>query len=216
MTVIQKAREAVAQYDSIGNHAILHTSDMLSVVLGPFANKETVQGLSEYTLPELADMSVEEMEAEGVTRNQALTLHAALLLGKRYSQSKAASKMIIRSPEDAADFLMEEMRQLKQECFVGLFLNTKNEVIRKKTLFVGSLNSSIVHPRELYREAVKCSAASVIVAHNHPSGSPDPSQEDVHITRRLADSGKTIGIELLDHVVIGDRQFVSLKEKGFM
>ncbi|TMN23737.1 DNA repair protein RadC [Lentibacillus cibarius] len=216
MTVIQKAREAVAKYESIGNHAILHTTDMLSVVLGPFANKETVQKLSEYALPELADMFVEEMEAEGLTRNQALTLHAALLLGKRYSQSKAEPTTMIRSPENAADFLMEEMRQLKQEHFVGLFLNTKNELIRKKTLFVGSLNSSIVHPRELYREAVKCSAASVIVAHNHPSGSPEPSQEDGHITRRLADSGKTIGIELLDHVVIGDRQFVSLKEKGFM
>jgi len=108
------------------------------------------------------------------------------------------------------------MRDLKQEHFIAMFLNTKNQVIHRQTIFIGSLNASIVHPREVYKEAVKRSAASVICAHNHPSGDPTPSQEDIHVTRRLTECGKMLGIELLDHLVIGDRNFVSLKEKGYL
>ncbi|QKY69348.1 DNA repair protein RadC [Lentibacillus sp. CBA3610] len=216
MSVIEKAREAVTEYDSIGEHGLISTYDMLSVVLGPFAKRETVEKLSVYSLRSLAEMTVKELEAEGLTRNQAVTLHASMLLGKRSMQSKKERRTVIRSPEDVADYLNCDMGQLNQEHFVTLLLNTKNEIMHKITLFIGSLNASIVHPRELYREAVKYSAASVIVAHNHPSGSPKPSQEDVHITRRLAESGKMIGIELLDHVVIGDGRYVSMKEKGYL
>ena len=89
-------------------------------------------------------------------------------------------------------------------------------LFRSETIFKGSLNSSIVHPREVFREAVKRSAASIICFHNHPSGDPTPSQEDIHVTRRLADSGKMMGIEVLDHIIIGDRKFTSLKEKGYL
>ncbi|MFC2946779.1 JAB domain-containing protein [Virgibacillus sediminis] len=135
-------------------------------------------------------MTVHELEAEGLTHNQALMLHAAMLLSKRYTQTENRHGTVIRTPDDAADYLMEEMRQYRQEHFVALMLNTKNEVTHKKTIFIGSLNSSVVHPRELFREAVKCSASSVIVAHNHPSGTPSPSPEDIHITRKLADSGE--------------------------
>src|SRR5699024_12812944 len=125
-------------------------------------------------------------------------------------------RYIIRSPEDGADYVMEEMRSLNQEHFVALFLNTKNQIIHRQTIFIGSLNASIVHPREVFREAVKRSAASIIVAHNHPSGDPTQSQEDIHVTRRLAESGQMIGIESLDHLIIGDRKIVSLKEKGYL
>src|SRR5690625_7874704 len=111
---------------------------------------------------------------------------------------------------------MEEMRSLNQEHFVTLFLNTKNQIIHRQTIFIGSLNASIVHPREVFREAVKRSAASIIVAHNHPSGDPTPSQEDIHVTWRLVESGKMTGIELLDHLIIGNRKFVSLKEKEYL
>lgn len=123
---------------------------------------------------------------------------------------------MIRSPEDGADFIMEEMRDLKQEHFICLFLNTKNQVLHRQTIFIGSLNASIVHPREVFKEAVKRSAASIICAHNHPSGDPTPSQEDIQVTQRLKECGKMIGIELLDHIVIGDRTFISLKEKGYL
>ncbi|HLR64466.1 MAG TPA: DNA repair protein RadC, partial [Pseudogracilibacillus sp.] len=122
----------------------------------------------------------------------------------------------IKSPSDGADYVMEEMRHLNQEHLVAMFLNTKNQIIHRQTIFIGSLNSSIVHPREIFREAVKRSAAAVICAHNHPSGDPTPSKEDIQVTRRLVEAGKIVGIELLDHLIIGSHSYVSLKEKGYM
>lgn len=98
---------------------------------------------------------------------------------------------------------------------VVLFLNIKNQIIHKQTIFIGSLNASIVHPREIFREAVKRSAASIICAHNHPSGVPTPSSEDIEVTKRIVEAGYIIGIELIDHVIIGDHQYISLKEKGY-
>jgi len=95
-------------------------------------------------------------------------------------------------------------------------MNVKNQVLHKQTIFIGSLNASIVHPREIFREAVKRSAASIICAHNHPSGNPSPSPEDIEVTKRIQEAGQIMGIELLDHVIIGDHQFISLKEKGYM
>ena len=132
------------------------------------------------------------------------------------SAGKADDRYVIRSPEDAAAYLMTEMTALTQEHFVVLYLNVKNEVLHKKTVFIGSLNSSIVHPREVYKEAVKYSAASIICLHNHPSGRPDPSPEDIEVTKRLAEAGSVMGVELFDHVIIGDHRFISLKEKGYM
>lgn len=162
----------------------------------------------------LKDATMEELTAiKGIGEAKAVLLLASMELGRRMNQFKQSDRYVIRSPEDGADYVMEEMRILNQEHFVVLFLNTKNQIIHRQTIFIGSLNASIVHPREVFREAVKRSAASIICAHNHPSGDPAPSQEDVHVTRRLAESGKMIGIELLDHLVIGDRKFVSLKEK---
>ncbi|KHF28037.1 hypothetical protein LR68_03097 [Anoxybacillus sp. BCO1] len=111
---------------------------------------------------------------------------------------------------------MEDMRFLSQEHFVVLYLNTKNQVMHKKTVFIGSLNASIVHPREVYKEAIKRSAASIICIHNHPSGDPTPSREDIEVTRRLVECGRLVGIELLDHLIIGDKTYVSLKEKGYV
>mgnify|MGYP001946399917 FL=1 len=108
------------------------------------------------------------------------------------------------------------MRFLNQEHFVCLYLNTKNQVIHKQTVFIGSLNASIVHQREVFREAFRRSAASIICIHNHPSGDPTPSREDIEVTRRLKECGRMIGIEILDHIIIGDKRFVSLKEKGYL
>ena len=99
---------------------------------------------------------------------------------------------------------------------MALFLNVKNQILHKQTIFIGSLNASIVHPSEIFREAVKRSAASIICAHNHPSGNPSPIPEDIDVTKRIQEAGLIMGIELLDHVIIGDHQFISLKEKGYM
>lgn len=201
----------------------LSNQELLAILIGSGTKNESVMALSNRVLMHfeglnlLKDATIEELTAiKGIGSAKGVLLLSALELGRRMNQYKPDARYVIRSPEDGADYVMEDMRNLNQEHFVVLFLNTKNQVIHRQTIFIGSLNASIVHPREIYREAVKRSAASIICAHNHPSGDPAPSQEDIHVTRRLAESGKMIGIELLDHLVIGDRKFISLKEKGYL
>ncbi|MBN8236779.1 DNA repair protein RadC [Halobacillus kuroshimensis] len=203
--------------------AHLSNQELLAILLGSGTKQESVMELSNRLLVHfegmtlLKDAAIEELTAiKGIGAAKAVQLLAAVELGKRMHKMKPAERYMIRSPEDGADFIMEEMRDLKQEHFICLFLNTKNQVLHRQTIFIGSLNASIVHPREVYKEAVKRSAASIICAHNHPSGDPTPSQEDIQVTQRLKECGKMIGIELLDHIVIGDRTFISLKEKGYL
>ena len=168
-------------------------------------------------IQDLKDATIEEYtKVKGVGQAKAVQLLAAAEIGKRLYRKHSEGRYTIRSPEDAAAYLMTDMSSLTQEHFVVLFLNVKNEVLHKQTIFIGSLNSSIVHPREIFREAVKRSAASIICAHNHPSGNPTPSPEDIDVTKRLTEAGALMGIEVLDHVIIGDHQFISLKEKGYM
>ncbi|MFC0299879.1 DNA repair protein RadC [Virgibacillus soli] len=201
----------------------LSNQELIAILLGSGTRDESVTTIATRVLMHfeglklLKDATIEELTAiKGIGDAKGVVILAALELGKRLNKFKPDEQYVIRSPEDGADYVMEEMRTLKQEHFVAIFLNTKNQIIHRQTIFIGSLNASIVHPREVYREAIKRSAASIIVAHNHPSGDPTPSQEDIHVTRRLAESGKMIGIELLDHLIIGDRKFVSLKEKGYL
>lgn len=197
--------------------------ELLAILLGTGTREESVQNLAQRVLMHfeginlLRESTFEELTAiKGIGTVKAVLILASIELGKRMNQLKPQERYVIRSPEDGANFVMEEMRLLNQEHFVCLFLNTKNQIIHRQTVFIGSLNASIVHPREVYREAVKRSAASIICVHNHPSGDPSPSQEDIQVTKRLAECGKMIGIELLDHLVIGDQKFVSLKEKGYV
>ena len=122
----------------------------------------------------------------------------------------------ICSPEQAAELLMPRLRDAVKENFVALLLDTKNQLLRCADVSVGSLDSSIVHPREVFKDAIAASAASVIVAHNHPSGDPAPSPEDRQVTARLVESGRLLGIEVVDHLIIGDGRWVSLRELGLM
>ncbi|MFD1065391.1 RadC family protein [Oceanobacillus locisalsi] len=201
----------------------LSNQEILSILIGSGSKDEPVQLLADRILMHfegiklLRDATVEELTAiKGIGIAKSMNILAAIELGKRISSYKSLDAYIIRSPEDGANYVMEEMRNLAQEHFVALFLNTKNQIIHRQTLFIGSLNASIVHPRELFREAVKRSAATILVCHNHPSGDPTPSQEDILITKRLMESGKIIGIEVIDHLVIGNECFVSLKQKGYL
>ncbi|QTM99959.1 DNA repair protein RadC [Sediminibacillus dalangtanensis] len=203
--------------------ATLSNQDLLAILLGTGTKDESVTTLSQRVfmhfegLHLLKDATIEELTAiRGIGTAKGVLILAAIEFGKRLYRFRPEERYVIRSPEDGADYIMEEMRNLNQEHFVCLFLNTKNQILHRQTIFIGSLNASIVHPREVFREAVKRSAASIICAHNHPSGDPSPSQEDIHVTKRLSECGKMIGIELLDHLVIGDRKFVSLKEKGYL
>jgi len=168
------------------------------------------------TFADLVDVTEEELLAiEGLGRAKARQIVATLKLSQIIS---APSPLVstIRSPMDVYKLLEPEFRHLKQEQFVCLFLNTKNGVMSKEVISIGSLNACIVHPREVFRSAIKRSCASIICAHNHPSGSPDPSPEDISITKRLVEAGAIIGIEMLDHVVIGNYKYTSLKEQGLM
>lgn len=201
----------------------LSNQELFAILLGSGTKEESVMVLAQRVLSHfeglrlMKDATIEELTAiKGIGPAKGVLLLSAIELGKRMSEYKQGDRYVIRSPKDGADYIMEEMRNLNQEHFVALFLNTKNQIVHRQTIFIGSLNASIVHPREIFREAVKRSAASIICAHNHPSGDPSPSQEDIHVTRRLVESGKMIGIEVLDHLVIGDRKFVSLKEKGYL
>jgi len=165
--------------------------------------------LNEATVKEL-------MNINGIGEAKAVEVLAAIELGKRVNQLQTPVRAAIHSPEAGAELVMDEMRFLSQEHFVCLYLNTKNQVLKRKTVFIGSLNASIVHPREVFKEAFRYSAASVICFHNHPSGDPNPSREDIAITQRLVECGQMLGIEVLDHIVIGDQKFISLKEKGYV
>jgi DNA repair protein RadC len=201
----------------------LTNAELLAILLRTGSKNESVLHLSERLLSEanglrhLYDMSLGEMTSlHGIGLAKAIQVKAALELGKRVGSMTKESRYTIRSPKDAALYMMGEMRALKQEHFVCLFLNMKNHVIGKETVFVGSLNSSIVHPREIFRSAIKRSAASIICLHNHPSGDPTPSPEDIQVTKRLVEAGELMGVDLLDHVIIGDQEYISLKEKGLI
>jgi DNA repair protein RadC len=201
----------------------LSNQELLAIILRTGTKQESVLQLS-YRIIQyfeglrlLKDASIEELTSlNGVGTAKAVQLIAAMELGRRVSRLQLEERYTIRSPEDGANYVMEDMRFLSQEHFVCLYLNTKNQVLHRQTVFVGSLNASIVHPREVFREAFRRSAASLICFHNHPSGDPTPSREDIEVTKRLAECGKMLGIDMLDHIIIGDQKFISLKEKGYV
>lgn len=201
----------------------LSNQELLAIILRTGTKQESVLQLSYRIIQNfeglrlLKDASIEELTSlNGVGTAKAVQLIAAMELGRRVSRLQLEERYTIRSPEDGANYVMEDMRFLSQEHFVCLYLNTKNQVLHRQTVFVGSLNASIVHPREVFREAFRRSAASLICFHNHPSGDPTPSREDIEVTKRLAECGKMLGIDMLDHIIIGDQKFISLKEKGYV
>ncbi|WP_240732935.1 DNA repair protein RadC [Jeotgalibacillus sp. S-D1] len=205
-----------------GPHS-LSNQELIAILLRTGSKKESVLNLSNRLLHQfeglrlLKEASLEEiMSINGIGEAKAVQIMAAIEMGRRIANLTFNDRYVIRSPEDGANFLMNEMRFLQQEHFVCLYLNTKNQVIHQQTVFIGSLNASIVHPREVFKEAFRRSAASIVCAHNHPSGDPSPSKEDIDVTRRLVECGKMIGIDILDHLIIGEKKYVSLKEKGYM
>lgn len=201
----------------------LSNAELLAILLRTGTKNQSALQMAHYILQEteglkfLNEMTIEElMTIKGIGRSKAIHLLASMELGKRMARKPLTKISAIYSPEDCVAFLSAEMKHLTQEHFVVIFLDTKNYVIGKKTIFIGSLNKAIVHPREVFKEAIKRSSASIICAHNHPSGDPTPSEQDIGLTHRLYEAGELIGIKVLDHLIIGDEQFVSLKEKGYI
>jgi DNA repair protein RadC len=151
---------------------------------------------------------------QGIGPAKAAQLKAAVELGRRLAVAIPDEQPTIQSPDDAAGVLLYEMGALEQEHLWVLILDTRNRLIRKAEVYRGSLNSSLIRVGEVFRDAVRSNAAAIIVAHNHPSGDPTPSPEDVSVTQALVDAGRILDIEVLDHLVIGKNSFVSLKAKG--
>ncbi|MDP5272726.1 RadC family protein [Chengkuizengella axinellae] len=215
----ERPRERMLQYGA----QVLSNAEIIAILLRTGSIEESAVSLAQKILKEfgglrhLVDASTEQLiEIKGIGPAKALQIQAGIELGRRLSKSSLEQTITVRSPEDAANYMMEDLRYLQKEHFICLFLNTKNQIIAQETLSMGSLNASIVHPREVFRAAIKRSSASIICIHNHPSGDPTPSPEDIEITNRLSEAGLVIGIEILDHIIIGDQKYISLKERGLM
>jgi DNA repair protein RadC len=197
--------------------------ELLAIILRTGWRQENALALAQrllakpYGLRFLAEVSFTELAAiKGLGPAKAAQIKAAVELGRRLAQMGQARRPAIHSPADVARLLMEDMRYLDREHFRSLALNTRNQVLAVNRISVGSLNSSIVHPREVFKQAISSSAAAVILVHNHPSGDPAPSSEDIEVTGRLVQAGNILGITVLDHIIIGDGRYLSFKEKGLM
>lgn len=177
------------------------------VVSELFSRYPSVQEMLEVTEEEL-------LSIKGIGKVKAKQIISSLMLA-RMNLSVVQERFTIRSPNDAYEYL-RDMEHLTQEHFVVLGLNTKNQILFRQTVFIGSLNACIVHPSPIFQLLIKRNCASAIVAHNHPSGNPAPSQEDIQVTKRLMEAGEVMGVEILDHLIVGTDTYISLKEKGYM
>ncbi|MBS5307314.1 DNA repair protein RadC [Clostridium tertium] len=208
----------------INGPEILSNAELLAVILRTGTRGENVISLSTRILSEfdglngLLDIGISEITSiKGIKNIKASQILAIGELFRRFNSLNLIREgNSISSPRDIAKLLINEMMSLKQEILKLIMLDTKNNIIGIKDVFKGSLNTSIVHPREIFKEALKKSSSSIIICHNHPSGDPIPSKEDINITLRLKECSKIIGIDLLDHLIIGKDKFVSLKEKGII
>lgn len=214
----ERPRERLKEYGA--KH--LSNTELVAILLRTGLQGENVLSLSSRVLMQfdglagLGRSTIGELSAlRGLSEAKSCQLLAALELGRRSVSQSPQEKVSINSPQDVANLLMAEMSLLEQEHLRVLLLNIKNELLNTHEVYVGNVNSSVVRAAEVLRPAVRENAPSIIVVHNHPSGDPAPSPEDVSITKDLFDAGKLLGVELLDHVVIGNRnRFVSLNEKG--
>jgi DNA repair protein RadC len=199
----------------------LSTPELLAILLRVGTAGESALDVAEGVVSRLgglrglADATIEQLsEIRGMGVVKAIQIRAAVELGKRISAFTEEARPVIRCPADVSQLLMSELRREPREHFKVLLLDTRNQVVRVSTISVGSLTESIVHPREVFREAIRHSSAALIAVHNHPSGDPSPSPEDIQVTRRLDEAGRMLGIDFLDHVILGDGRYVSLKERG--
>ncbi|MCC6453962.1 MAG: DNA repair protein RadC [Caldilineaceae bacterium] len=197
----------------------LNDAELLAIILRVGGRGENVIRMAERLLATfgsvagLAQASLDELAAQhGMGQAKATQIKAALELGKRLAATPSGRAQV-RSPADVANLLMVEMGLLEQEHLRTVLLDTKNFVVRVVNVYVGSLNSASVRVGEVFREAIRSNSASIIVVHNHPSGDPTPSPEDVRVTEMMVEAGQLLDIEVLDHLVIGRNCYVSLKER---
>lgn len=199
----------------------LSNEELIAIIIRTGSRTESAVELSKELLSRdnrglvyLRDTTLQElMETKGIGECKASQILAAIELGKRINFLYALDKVKINQPNTISDLFMDEMRYLQKEHFRIVLLDTKNQIIVTEEISVGTLNASIVHPRDVFKVAIKRNANSIILIHNHPSGDPAPSREDINITNRLADVGNLVGIKVLDHIIIGDNKYISFKER---
>ena len=204
-------------YKDLSNLSNNNDTELLSIILG--TKPETIkEAVAEYnSVPNfINNYSVKDiLKIKGLGKGTITKLEALWELYNRFSINKKLEKnYIISKPEDIYDLVKDDMKYFEQEHFRILMLNTKNIVINIKDIFIGASDSSVIETRKVFKEALKYNAKNITICHNHPSGDPNPSKEDVNISLRIKEAGKIIGIDLLDHIIIGDNRFVSLKYKG--
>ena len=195
----------------------LSTAEILACLLQtPQALDQATQMLVQFGgLPGIARATdVELTQIDGIGPAQAARIQAALECGRRLSTAARAMRYAIRAPGDIAQLLVSEIGTEDREHFIVMVLDTRNQILHKETLYIGTLNSAHIRVADVFQVALRRNGASVVVAHNHPSGDPNPSPEDVSVTRELVAAGKLLEIEVLDHLVIGDGRWVSLRERG--
>jgi DNA repair protein RadC len=196
---------------------VLSDAELLAVLLQKGTKYENVVDManrliSRHSFDKLCDCSLSELkEIKGIGDAKGMQILALFELSKRIKSGVIAEK-VVNSSEDIAGYYMERMRGLKKEHLIAVFLDSKNKIINDKVISIGTLNSSLVHPREVFKSAIKESANSIILVHNHPSGDPAQSEEDEQITQKLNEVGKLLDIEILDHVIVGKDEFYSFKE----
>lgn len=205
---------------------VLSDSELISLIIGNIGRKEcavevadkVMEAMPEQKLYFLGETCVEDLtNIQGIGEKSALAICAAVELGKRIRQEDVKRLAPdFSTPDAVAGYLMEDMRYLSQENFGAVYLSTKNQFITYRTLTIGTIDASLAKSREVFNYALRYNAAAVILVHNHPSGNPEPSKDDIRITQRIADAGHIMEIPVLDHIIIGDGIFVSLCERGYI
>jgi DNA repair protein RadC len=213
-----RPRERLIKYGPSG----LSESELLSIILRIGTKGENVLNMSSrilslYNIQQLSRVSLTGLQQiPGIGSVKAAEIVALFELARRLESFTEEEKPRISSPEAVYRFIYPKLREQKKESFIALYLDTKNQLIREEIISIGSLNANIVHPREVFKTAIAESAAAIIVAHNHPSGDPAPSQNDIDITRKLIETGRIVGIDLYDHIITGNGRFLSMKEQNLI